>query len=57
MIAVLVWMTRSHSLYDFVFMALGRRYGHGFGLGWEMFIICMGYGDWHGFSSIVDMMC
>lgn len=38
-----------------IFFALGWRYGHG--MGWEMFITCMGYGDWHGFSSIVDMMC
>lgn len=45
MIVVLVWMARSHRLYD-LFSFFWHWVGViGMGLGWEMFIICMGYGD------------
>lgn len=55
MIVVLVWVTRSHSLYDFFFLALGWRYGHG----WVG--KCLSFA-WDGigmvvFPSNVDMMC
>lgn len=55
MIVVLVWVTRSHSLYDFFFLGIGLALWAW--MGWEVFIICMGW-DWHGcFPSNVDMMC